>query len=182
MERRLIMNRYQYKYSLNVEKQLQELMKKADSAEFLRKIQCIYLRAAFNYTPKEISKITGLSISRVRQIHTAYRQKGISVLYAGRKGGRNHAYMAKNEEMKFLEAFKQESEEGRIVEVRKIQQAYEKKVNRRVHKSTIYDLLHRYGWRKIFPRSIHPNHNEEAIDSFKKTLPYWYQEDKNKQN
>lgn len=166
------MNRYHYKYSLKVAKQMQELMKKADSAESLRKIQCIYLRAAFNYLPKEISKITGLSISRVRQIHTAYRQNDISALYTGKRGGRNHAYMTKNKEKKFLENFKQESKEGLVVEVKKIQQAYEVKINRSVNKSTIYDLLHRHGWRKIFPRSVHPNHNEETIDAFKKTLPH----------
>lgn len=166
------MNRYHYKYSPKVAKQMQVLMRRSDSAESLRKIQCIYLRAVFNYTPKEISKITGLSISRVRQIHTAYRQKGISVLYTGKRGGRNHSYMTEKEEKRFLKNFKQESQEGRIVEVRKIQHAYEKEINRSVHKSTIYDLLHRYRWRKIFPRSIHPNHNEKAIDVFKKTLSH----------
>lgn len=66
------MSGYQYVYPPETISRMEILLKSAPDLIAFRKIQCIYLRAKFSYLPKQISEITGLSISRVRQIHTAY--------------------------------------------------------------------------------------------------------------
>ena len=38
--------------------------------------------------------------------------------------------------------------------------------------STVYNLLHRHGWRKLMPRPFHPKRNLAAQNAFKKaTFP-----------
>ena len=53
--------------------------------------------------------------------------------------------------------------------ISKIPSAFEKRIGRKLAQSTVYDLLHRHGWRKITPRPRHPKSDLEAIASFKKT-------------
>ena len=35
--------------------------------------------------------------------------------------------------------------------------------------STVYNLLHRHGWRKLMPRPFHPKRDLAAQNAFKKT-------------
>ncbi|WP_367363777.1 hypothetical protein [Candidatus Tisiphia endosymbiont of Nedyus quadrimaculatus] len=61
------MSGYQYVYPSETVCRMEFLLKSASDMIAFRKIQCIYLRAKFSYLPKQISEITGLSISRVRR-------------------------------------------------------------------------------------------------------------------
>jgi hypothetical protein len=36
--------------------------------------------------------------------------------------------------------------------------------------STVYNLLHRHGWRKLMPRPFHPKRDLAAQNAFKKKL------------
>jgi hypothetical protein len=36
--------------------------------------------------------------------------------------------------------------------------------------STVYNLLHRHGWRKLMPRPFHPKRDLAAQNAFKKTV------------
>ena len=99
------MSGYQYVYPAETLYRVRSLLKSAPDLIAFRKIQCIYLRAKFLYLPKQISEITGLSISRVRQIHTAYHQQGESALKGTKRGGRNHCDMDEASERKILESF-----------------------------------------------------------------------------
>src|ERR1035437_1951297 len=65
--------------------------------------------------------------------------------------------MTPEEEKEFLEPFRQQALAGEILEVSEIINAYANKLNKKVSKSTVYDLLHRHDWRKVMPRSEHPN-------------------------
>ena len=49
-----------------------------------------------------------------------------------------------------------------------IKEALEKRLGHKVHKTTVYRMLHRNGWRKLAPRSSHPKRNKEAVEAFKK--------------
>jgi transposase len=72
-------------------------------------------------------------------------------------------------EDKLVADFEVEGKLGAIVEVHRVQRAYEEKVGRAVAKSTVYRLLHRQGWRKLAPRPRHPNGDAARIEAFKKT-------------
>ena len=167
------MSGYRYIYPSGTSSALYDLMKSTSDIGVFRKIQSIYLRAKFSYLPVKIASITGLSVSRISHIHSEYKKTGKDSLAFGKKGGRNHCYMSFDDEAKFLETFKKEAFDGSIVEVRRILKAYEALVGKKVHKSMLYKLLHRHGWRKIFPRPNHPNQNIEAMETFKKTSLQW---------
>ena len=77
--------------------------------------------------------------------------------------------MSIEEEAELLAPFKAEAEAGRVVEVSRIKAAYIEKVGHSIGSGQIYYVLKRQGWRKVMPRSQHPNKaNEEAIDASKK--------------
>lgn len=60
---------------------------------------------------------------------------------------------------------------GQLVEVSAILRAYEEKTGRTLEKShgQIYYVLKRHGWRKVMPRSKHPNKaSDEVIEASKK--------------
>ena len=49
---------------------------------------------------------------------------------------------------------------------------YEEKVGHPIGNSQIYRVLHRHNWRKVMPRSKHPNKaSEEVIEASKKLIP-----------
>ena len=167
------MSGYQYVYPAGTLCRVGSLLKSAPDIIAFRKIQCIYVRAKFLYLPKQISEITGLSISRVRQIHTAYHQQGESALKETKRGGRNHCNMDEASESKILESFNHKASQGEVVVVGEIHKKYEEVLQKKVTKSAIYKLLHRHSWRKIFPRPHHPNQNKDEMEAFKKTLAQW---------
>ena len=77
--------------------------------------------------------------------------------------------MSKEEEAELLAPFKAEAEAGRVVEISRIKAAYIEKVGHSIGGGQIYRVLKRQGWRKVMPRSQHPNKaSEEAIDASKK--------------
>ena len=47
--------------------------------------------------------------------------------------------------------------------------AYEKAIGHATSDSTVYNLLHRQGWRKLMPRPFHPKRDLAAQNAFKKT-------------
>jgi hypothetical protein len=51
-----------------------------------------------------------------------------------------------------------------------IKDAFEARVHQTVHKTMIYRLLDRHGWRKIAPRATHPEATPAIQAAFKKTL------------
>jgi hypothetical protein len=78
--------------------------------------------------------------------------------------------LSKAEEEEFLAKFEQEAEEGHVVTVGKIKEAYDG-VTGKIHKSpsTAYYMLHNNGWRKVVPRQEHPDKaSEEVMDASKK--------------
>jgi transposase len=77
------------------------------------------------------------------------------------------------EEKKFLTQFMDSAKKGLITTVTKVKRAYEAKIEQIVDRSTIYRLLERHGWRKVMPRSHHPDTNFEEQEEFKQQFPNW---------
>jgi hypothetical protein len=73
------------------------------------------------------------------------------------------------EEAQLLAGFLQRAERGGLLEVSRVQQAYEQAVGHAVPKSTVYRMLARHGWRKLAPRPCHPQTDTARQQTFKKT-------------
>jgi hypothetical protein len=54
-----------------------------------------------------------------------------------------------------LQTFARRADLGELVTAGQIQQAFEAEVGHPVHKSMVYRLLARHGWRKLVPRPRH---------------------------
>ena len=68
-----------------------------------------------------------------------------------------------------MEPYREKARQGQIVEVSEIKAEYVKAVGHRIGGSQIYCVLKRHNWRRLMPRSKHPQKaHEEAIESSKK--------------
>lgn len=163
------MSGYRRSFPEGTSERMRALMGEAPNISELKRIQSIYFRSEYDLPPQQIADMVGFDVGTVRNLHSAFLRDGEAVLKLSGKGGRYHAYLTEEEEASWLEGFGESGQAGGILEVAKIQAAFEERVGRKVAKSTVYDLLHRHGWRKIMPRPRHPKSDPEAIASFNKT-------------
>ena len=120
---------------------------------------------------KEMQEASGFCRSYINLIIKAYKEKGLTAVGEAHYKG-NHRNMSYEEEEAVLAPFKAEAEAGQMIEVSKIKAAYEAKVGHKIGNGQIYYVLKRQGWRKVMPRSQHPNKaSGEAIDASKKLNP-----------
>jgi transposase len=119
----------------------------------------------------EIAEHTATHIRTVHQVISDYNRFGAAAIETAAHGGRRHEYLSEAEEREFLAPFITQGERGELTTIGEIHQAFNERVGRLVHSSTIYRLLARHGWRKIAPRPFHPETDIAAQEAFKKTSP-----------
>ena len=115
--------------------------------------------------------MVGLHVQTVRNLHSAYLRDGEAALHGQGAGGRRQALLSLEEEAALLAELEDAGQQGTLLEVHRVQQAYAERAGQAVARSTVYRLLHRHGWHKLAPRPRHPQGNEAQIQGFKKTLP-----------
>ena len=116
----------------------------------------------------EVSQATGFHAAYVSQLVAKYRDHGLEAISGNHYGG-NHRNMSFEEEAAILAPFKARAEKGELVEISEIEMAYQQAVGHSIGTSQIYYVLHRHGWRKVMPRSRHPN-TELQLKSLEKIL------------
>ena len=124
--------------------------------------------------PLEFSLFLFFGIVSKRTVHKVisdYNRQGVGAIETPGKGGRRRGYLPLAEEKKFLTQFMDSAKKGLITTIAKVKRAYEAKIEQIVHQSTIYRLLERHGWRKVMPRSHHPDTNFEEQEEFKQQFP-----------
>ena len=120
---------------------------------------------------QEISAISGFHRSYVSGLIKRYFEEGIKSIAQKNYHG-NHRNMSVAEEAAFLEGYMQQAEQGHMLDVRELAAAYEEKVGHSIGNSQIYRVLRRHNWRKVMPRSKHPNKaGKEVIETSKKLKP-----------
>ena len=117
----------------------------------------------------EIAEKTEYAKSSISEVVSRYCNKGISAITSPHYGG-NNRNLSYAEEEALLEPFRQAAEKGQIIEISEIKRAYEEKLGREIKsRGHIYYILEKHGWRKVMPRSKHPNKaSDEAIEASKK--------------
>ena len=126
---------------------------------------------ALRYEGKKLDKIaaaTGFRHAHISNLIRKYFEEGLAAIAEKHYRG-NRRNMSIEEEAAFLEPYRQEAEEGHILDTGAIKSAYEEKVGHKIGNGQIYRVLARHGWRKVMPRSRHPKKaSEEDIASSKK--------------
>jgi transposase len=117
----------------------------------------------------EIALHTGLAEQSVHNLISRYNRLGPDAVAGPGKGGRRRFYLSWHEEVLFLESFKQAALTGQIATAAEIKAALERRIGHKIHKTTVYRLLKRQGWRKVMPRPFHVDADKEEQEAFKKT-------------
>jgi transposase len=118
------------------------------------RIQMVLLRES-GMTQGAIAAALGVSLSTVNRAHMAYDQGGIKALAPKPNGGRKHENMTLAEEKALLARFAKAAGAGEMLNIHDLKAAYEKAIGHATSDSTVYNLLHRHGWRKLMPRPFH---------------------------
>jgi transposase len=118
---------------------------------------------------RKIALHTGLAEQSVHNLISKYNRMGPEAVEGPGKGGRRRSYLSWDEEAAFLEPFKQGALAGQIATAAEIKRALESRLGHQVHKTMVYKLLKRQGWRKLVPRPCHVEADKEEQETFKKT-------------
>ncbi len=131
------------------------------------RLKALELRAR-GLPAKEVAAATGFHPAYITTLVAKYRAKGLEYLSGNHYGG-NHRNMSYAEEEAFLAPYEGKAKAGAIVDTREIEGAYQEKVGHSIGSGQIYRVLERHGWRKVMPRSRHPQKaSDEVIATSKK--------------
>lgn len=61
--------------------------------------------------------------------------------------------------------------EGGVVVIPQLKPLLEKKLGKTLSLATVYNMLHRHGWRKLAPDTVHPKGDASAREDWKKNSP-----------
>jgi len=112
----------------------------------------------------------GWHIDTVRLIQRDFTACGVAAFQDERTAGRLHQLMPEDEERSFLDGFLAAAADASVPTAGEMKAAPGTKVGRLVHKTTVYQMLRRHGWRKAVPRPRHPRQDAEAQEAFKSEL------------
>jgi transposase len=147
---------------------LRQEMKQCKNVRAYRRLEAVALRGE-GKDNAEIGALTGYYPDSVSKFVSLYVNEGIeSLLRDGRRGG-NHRNLSAEEEQALLQEFYAKAAEGQIITPADIKKRYDELLGRETKPNFIYAVLARNGWRKVMPRSKHPNKaSDEAIEASKK--------------
>jgi transposase len=164
------MGRPQPKFSEKEIAEIEQKIRETKEKSAYKRLMVLKYKAVQKITSEKISELTGYHKDAINRIVKRYKENGIEAILNPKYGG-NRRYLSKEEEKEFLEKFDQRAEKGEMLEISEIAIAFNEKVGKETDLSTIYYLLKRNGWRKVMPRSKHPNKaSDEAIEAYKKNL------------
>jgi len=166
---RVIKMKASYKISSEEALKIREKMKITKNKTACRRMEAVALLGE-GKTPDEVAVIKKYNAKYVRNLGLLYHRKGLEAFGVdGRRGG-NNRIMSEDESAEFLKQFESAASEGKIITIEEIAKALDEKTGKeRKSLSTTYSFLHRHKWRKLMPRSKHPNKaSDEEIASSKK--------------
>ncbi len=148
-----------YHFSKEQIAELENAAKKNKNKNIDRRLEALILRGQ-GMKRKEVAAKTGFSVTNITEMTSRFHNSGIETIVGNHYIG-NHRNLSYAEEEKLLQPFVKAAESGQLVEVSAILEAYEAKLG--------YRVLERHGFRKVMPRSKHPNKaSDEACDASKK--------------
>jgi len=133
-----------------------------------RRFLCVWLRVEGGMSAVEISKAVKWSAHTVRVTQRRFIESGVESFADRKRGRRTPPRMTFQEEEGFLAGFVGAAEGASVLVAGEIKAAWEARLGRAVHRTTVYRMLRRHGWRKVVPRPGHPGRDPEAAEAFKK--------------
>jgi transposase len=128
-----------------------ERLRLSDSAREIRVCLAVILPTEQGMSIMDTASLLGRSSRWVSHARKSFIEQGLSSL-SDNFGGRRKAYMSMAEEEVFLASFKDKAKAGGVLVVSEIHAKLAATLSRTLHRSAVYKLLHRHGWRKLAPR------------------------------
>ncbi|HEX7369710.1 MAG TPA: winged helix-turn-helix domain-containing protein [Rhodanobacteraceae bacterium] len=144
----------------------------AKTVEQLRQAQAVVLPLDQGLSLEATAQSIGVSVGWASRLRNAFlRGEVVGVDDTPPRGGRHHAHFTLEQEAGVLKPFLERAGAGGILVVPEIKPALEAALGRSMALSTVYNLLHRHGWRKLAPDKRHPQSDEQAQRDWKKNSP-----------
>ena len=150
----------------------EEMILQAKTIDELRQVQAVVLPLKHGLSLKETAKVIGCSAGwgcRLRNRFLAGEIVGDG--QRQRPGGRRRQNMSLEREVEILAPFLDRALNGGILVVPQIKAELEAALGRSMALSSVYNLLHRHGWRKLAPDKRHPQSDPQAQEAWKKNSP-----------
>ncbi len=138
------------------------------TVEQLRQAQAVLLPLRYGLSLEQTAEVLGVSpgwASRLRNKFIA--GKVIASDAPPARGGRHREKFTHAQEVQLFEPFLERASQGGILVVGQIKPALEANLGRPMALSSVYNLLHRHGWRKLAPDKRHPQSDPQAQDDWK---------------
>ena len=160
------MNR-RHEITVEQENELEASRKENKNKNVEKRLKALVLFAG-GLKREEIAKQTGFTKGYISEIVAKYVKFGMEAITGNNYHG-NRRNMSVAEEAEFLSTWRERAKQGEMIEVSEIKNAYCERVGHSIGGRQIYLVLRRHGWRKVMPRSQHPNKaSDEAIEASKK--------------
>ena len=149
-----------------------EMLACAQTAEQLRQAQAVVLPLEYGLSLEQTACTIGRSVGwtcRLRNRFLAGEIAGDGQRQS--RGGRRRQNMTPEQERDVLAPFLERARTGGILVVSQIKAELETAIGRPIALSSVYNLLHRHGWRKLAPDKRHPQSDPQAQQEWKKNFP-----------
>jgi transposase len=143
----------------------------ASTVEQLRQAQALVLPLHCCLSLEQTAQALGISPSWVSRLRNEFIAGRIIRDDTPARGGRHHENFSVEQEAELLRPFIEQAAQGGILVVGQIKPLLEQARGKPIALSSVYNLLHRHGWRKLAPDKRHPKSNPQAQEEFKKNSP-----------
>ena len=141
---------------VEVLKAAQAALREAKTVEELRQAQAVLLPLTHGLSIEQTAAVLGVSVGWACQLRRRFIRAGHLVRPEPKPAPRPRARLSLAEEAELLAPFFEQARAGGVLTAAPVRTALETRLGRRVALSTVYNLLHRHGWRKMAPDRIHP--------------------------
>lgn len=134
-----------------------EVLARAQTVEQLRQVQSVVLPLDYGLSLEQTARAIGRSVPwtcRLRNRFLAGEIVGDGQRQS--RGGRRRQNMSAEQERDLLAPFLERARTGGMVAVGQVKTEIEARLGRPMALSSVYNLLHRHGWRKPAPDRRHP--------------------------
>ena len=156
----------------DVLEQAKACLVKAKTVNELRQAQAVVLPLELGISMEQTGQLIGVSEGWACQLRTRFIRNGGQLDEVGPgRGGRRRENLSPEEEADFLAPFLEQAKAGGILVVSEIKHALDERLGRVTALASVYNLLHRHGWRKLAPDKRHPKSDLAAPEEWKKNCP-----------
>lgn len=147
----------------------QEMILRAKTINELRQAQAVVLPLAFGLNLDQTAQVIGTSKGWACQLRNRFLAgETVGDGQRPRPGGRRRQNLSLARESEILAPFLARAGNGGILVVPQIKAELETALGRSMALSSVYNLLHRHGWRKLAPDKRHPQSDPVAQAAWKK--------------